>query len=94
MDLLQKRAGWPYSFFKYKTGILEKTATNGNTKEVEFAVQPKCLSNFWRTLAMLHINWEINLILTWSEDCVITDTTTQDAVHAQRSNSAMPELVN
>ena len=43
---------------------------------------------------MLHINWEINLILTWSEDCVITDTTTQDAVHAQRSNSAMPELVN
>ena len=29
----------------------------------------KCLSNFWRTLEMLPINCEINLILTWFGNC-------------------------
>ena len=29
------------------------------------------LSNFWRTLEMPLINWEVNLILTWSSACVI-----------------------
>ena len=31
----------------------------------------KYLSNFWRTLEMPLINCEVNLILTWSADCVI-----------------------
>ena len=31
----------------------------------------KYLSNFWRTLEMLLINFEINLILTLSTNCVI-----------------------
>ena len=35
----------------------------------------KYLSNFWRTLEMFLINSEINLILTWSEDCVISSGT-------------------
>ena len=30
---------------------------------------------FWRTLEMPLINCEINLILTWSEDCVISSAT-------------------
>ena len=34
----------------------------------------KYLSNFWRTLEMSLINCEINLILTWSSTCVITDS--------------------
>ena len=29
------------------------------------------LSNFWRTLEMPLINCEINLVLTWSANCVI-----------------------
>ena len=37
----------------------------------------KHLSNFWRTLGMPLINCEINLILIWSEKCVLTDITTQ-----------------
>ena len=32
----------------------------------------KTFSNFWRTLAMPLINCEINLILTWSKNCVIS----------------------
>ena len=31
----------------------------------------KYLSNFWRTLEMPLINCEVNLILTWSSNCVI-----------------------
>ena len=36
---------------------------------------PKYLSNFWRTLEISLINCEINLILTWSTNCVIVSTT-------------------
>ena len=32
------------------------------------------LSNFWRTLEMLLINCEVNLILTWSSNCVLIAT--------------------
>ena len=35
----------------------------------------KYLSNFWRTLEMLLINCQINFILTWSENCVISSAT-------------------
>ena len=31
----------------------------------------KCLSNFWRTLEMPLINCEVELILTWSANCVL-----------------------
>ena len=34
----------------------------------------KYLSNFWRTLEMPLINFEVNLILTWSSTCVITNS--------------------
>ena len=34
----------------------------------------KYLTNFWRTLEMALINCEVNLILTWSADCVIIYT--------------------
>ena len=37
-------------------------------------VSLKYLSNFWRTLEMPLINCEVNLILTWSSTCVITDS--------------------
>ena len=52
-----------------------KTPNNGNTKDVEIIVPLKYLSNFWRTLEMLLINCEVNLILTWSKDFVITNST-------------------
>ena len=64
--------------FKYKTSITGKTANDGNTKEVEFSVPLKHLSNFWRTLYMPLINCEVSLTLTWSKNCAITDETTQD----------------
>ena len=57
--------------FKYKVKITGRTPAAGNTKDVKTAVPLKYLSNFWRTLEMSLINCEINLILTWSEDCDI-----------------------
>ena len=56
--------------FKSKIKITGKTPAAGNTKDVEIMVPLKYLSNFWRTLEMPLINCEVNLILTWSKDCV------------------------
>ena len=61
--------------FKSKIKITGETLAAGNTKDVEIIVPLKYLSNFWRTLEMPLINCEVNLILTWSRDCVITNST-------------------
>ena len=58
--------------FYYKTSITGKVEGNNTEKEVEIVVPLKHVSNFWRALGMPLINSEINLILTWSENCVIT----------------------
>ena len=61
--------------FKSKVKITGNTPAGGNTKDVKIIVPLKYLSNFWRTLEMPLINCEVNLILTWSKDCVITNST-------------------
>ena len=52
----------------------------------------KYLSNFWRTLDIPLINCEINLILTYSENCVLTSKATRDAVPAQGGNPAVSRI--
>ena len=61
--------------FKSKIKITRKIPNNDNEKDVEIMVLLKYLSNFWRTLEMTMINCEVNLILTWSSTCVITNST-------------------
>ena len=54
----------------------------GNTKikkNLDIVVPLKHLSNFWKTLDMLLINCEVSLILTWSENCVLTNIKTRIA---------------
>ena len=60
--------------FKSKIKITGKTPNNDNEKDVEIMVPVKYLSNFWRTLEMPLTNCEVNLILTWSSTCVITNS--------------------
>ena len=60
--------------FKFKVKITGKTPNNNNVKDVEIMVPLKYLSNFWRTLEIPLINCEVNLILTWSSTCVITNS--------------------
>ena len=87
--------------FKYKSSITGKTSNanqenrentkQGNTKikkNLEIVVPLKYLSNFWRSLDMPLINCEVSLTLTWSENCVLTDITTQTTRAAQGDNPA------
>ena len=54
----------------YKTSITGTLDSNNTEKEADIVVPLKYFSNFWRTLDMPLINCEINLTLTWSENCV------------------------
>ena len=60
--------------FNFKAKITGQTDDDGEINNVEIMVPLKYLSNFWRTLEMPLINCEVNLILTWSADCVIIYT--------------------
>ena len=61
--------------FKYKVKITGNTPADGYTKDVEISVPLKYPSTFWRTLEIPIINCEVELILTWSKNCVITKST-------------------
>ena len=63
--------------------------TKNNLKIV---VPLKYLSNFWKTLDMPLINCEVSLTLTWSENCILTDITTQAAVPGQGNNPGRPAI--
>ena len=54
--------------------ITGNTPADGSTKDVDIIVPLKYLSNFSRTLEMLLINCEVNLISTWSSTCIITNS--------------------
>ena len=89
--------------FKYESSITGKTSNanqeNGDNTEEENAktktnlkivVPLKHLSNFWRTLKIPQINFEVSLTLTWSENCVLTDIITKAARNAN-PNADPPE---
>ena len=59
--------------FNFKVKMTSQTEDDG-TKNVEIMVPLKYLSNFGRTFEIPLINCEINLILTWSTNCVIFST--------------------
>ena len=59
-------------------------------KDVEIIVPLNYLSNFWRTLEMPLINCEVNLILTWSKDCVITNSTGEGKFAITETNLYVP----
>ena len=61
--------------FKFKQKIMGNTSDDADTKVVEIAVPFKNLSNFWKIFETPLINFEINLILAWSANCVITIST-------------------
>ena len=60
--------------FKFKARITGRDRADGNKKYVEMVVPLKYLSNFFSNLEMPLINCEINLMLTWSVNCFITNS--------------------
>ena len=67
--------------FNFKAKVTGQTDDDGQKNNVETMVSLKYLSNFSKTLEMPLINYEVDLILTWSANCVIayTNVANQDA---------------
>ena len=72
-EITEFKRGNTTDSFNFKAKITGRTGDDG-AKDVEIMVPLKYLSNFWRTLEMLLINCEVNLILTWSSTCVLIAT--------------------
>ena len=53
---------------KYKTKLIESTATTGVLENATIVVSSKCLSNFW--LEMPWINCKVKSKLKWTKHCV------------------------
>ena len=67
-------------YFKYKKSIVGKTPEdNDSLTKAEVVIPLKYLRNFWRSLNIPLIHCEVELNLTWSKNCVLTDMTTKDA---------------
>ena len=60
--------------FKSKIKMTGKSPAAGNEKDVEIMVPLKYISNFWRNLEMTLIDCKVNLSLTWSSACAITNS--------------------
>ena len=94
MELFQRSTKYLLSTgpesFKYKTSITGNTynvdddddsydANKVGKNETEIVIPLKYLSNFWRSLDIPLINCEVELILTWSKNCVLADMTVRAA---------------
>ena len=55
------------------------THNNLTKNDVKIVVPLKYLSNFWRSLNIPLINCEVELILTWFENCVLINKSTRGA---------------
>ena len=66
--------------FKFKQKITGSTENDG-TKAVKIMVPLKYLSNIWRTSEIPLINCKINLILTCSVNCVMSNDAANQATH-------------
>ena len=63
-------------YFTYKTSIVGKSlGDNDSLTNAKVVISLKHLSNFWRILNIPLINYEVELILTWSKNCVLVDMT-------------------
>ena len=65
--------------FKYKTSIVGKTPQDKDSlTDAEVIVPLKHLSNFWRSLDIPLINCEVEIIVTWSKNCILAEITIND----------------
>ena len=76
--------------FDYKTKLVG-TLPDGedDLEDIKIVVPLKNLSNFVFNLDFLMINSEIELILKWSEDCVLTEKATREFKAAEAGPPAL-----
>ena len=77
-----------------KVKITKKVSTDDNTKDIKIAVLLKYFSNLWRKLEMSLTNCEINLILTLSPTCVITNSTCKGTFTISNSKFYIPTVTS
>ena len=77
-----------------KQVLLENWKVKHRKKKAEIVLSLKHLSIFWRTLNMPLINCEINLILTWFENCALTSKAIRNAAPARGGNPAVVAIDN
>ena len=77
------------ALFKFKQTGTGQTG-NGGTKNAKIMVPLKYLSNFWRTLEMPLINYEISLQMKWSRNCIIVAGTTNNQDPTFQINDTRP----
>ena len=65
--------------FDYKANFISVTNDKLIKNDVKFVIPLKHLSNFWKNLNIPLINSEVELILTWFKNSVLTDKLTRDA---------------
>ena len=58
---------------EYKTKLTGSTPNNNNILDTEVAVPLEYLRNFWRSLDLSLINCEIELDLSESKECIISE---------------------
>ena len=63
---------------EFKQKIIDSTGYD-STKTVQIKIPLKYLNNFWRTLKVPLISCGINLILTWSANCVMSNAVPNQA---------------
>ena len=79
--------------FEYKRKIIERTPADNNTLNTEVVVSFKYVSNFWRFLGLPLINYEIELDLPWSKNCIISEISTIPRIPASPdSNPPVQEV--
>ena len=87
--------------FDYKTKLINALPgiddDNNNdvtteSEEIKTIVPLKTLSNFIFSLNVLMINTEIELILKWSQNCVLTSKTIRAELDAEGNLLAVPEI--
>ena len=88
--------------FNYKTKLVGNVPgvadpANGNDierrlEDIKIVVSVKNISNFMFNVGFLLINSEIELILKWTEDCVLTEKATREFRAAEDGPSALDEV--
>ena len=66
--------------FEYKTKVIRNTPVDNNTLDTEVVVPLKYLSNFWTLLNVTLINCELELDLSRSKNCIISELLRTTAV--------------
>ena len=74
---------------KYKAKIIGRTRADNNTLDPEVVVQLKYLSNFWRFLDFSLNNCEIEVDLSSSNECIISEISITPEV---RVDNPMPVI--